>query len=57
LKEEPKWRAGSLEPSAKRTKNSTSGANSSSSNPSTPTSEYNPRLRPLDQKAAKRKEK
>ncbi|KEH18295.1 no-apical-meristem-associated carboxy-terminal domain protein [Medicago truncatula] len=34
-----------------------SGEYSSSSNPPTPTSEYNPPLRPLGQKAAKRKEK
>jgi len=57
LKDEPKWRAGSSEPSEKRTKNSASGAYSASSNPPTPTSEYNPQLRPLGQKAAKRKEK
>ncbi|XP_058759812.1 glutathione S-transferase T3-like [Vicia villosa] len=63
LKDEPKWLAGSSEPSAKRTKNSISGAYSSSSNPPTPTSsEYNspsPTFlrRPIGQKAAKRKEK
>jgi len=41
----------------KRTKNSASGEYSTSSNPLIPTSEYNPPLRPLGQKAAKRKEK
>ncbi|KEH15532.1 no-apical-meristem-associated carboxy-terminal domain protein [Medicago truncatula] len=57
LKDEPKWLAGLPEHSAKRTKNSASGEYSSSSNPPTPTSEHNPSLRPLGQKAAKRKEK
>jgi hypothetical protein len=63
LKDEPKWLAGLTEPSAKRTKNSASGAYSSFSNPLTPTSsEYNPPSptslrRPMGQKAAKRKEK
>jgi hypothetical protein len=63
LKDEPKWLAGASEPSAKRTKNSATGAYSSSSNPPTPTSnEYNPPSpsilrRPMGQKAAKRKEK
>ncbi|CAI8617600.1 unnamed protein product [Vicia faba] len=63
LKDEPKWLAGSSEASTKRTKNSASGAYSSSSNPPTPTSSgYNPpsptlSRRPIGQKAAKRKEK
>jgi len=58
LRDEPKWLAGCvLEPSAKRTKNSASGAYSASSNPPTPTSEYNPPQRPIGQKAAKRKGK
>ncbi|XP_058782011.1 uncharacterized protein LOC131656283 [Vicia villosa] len=63
LKDEPKWLAGSSEPSAKRTKNSASGAYSSSSNPPTPTSneDNSPSpsslRRPIGQKAAKRKEK
>ena len=57
MKDEPKWSASSLEPSSKRTKNSTSGAYSPSSNPPTPTSECNPPKRPIGQKAAKRKEK
>ncbi|XP_058772007.1 glutathione S-transferase T3-like [Vicia villosa] len=63
LKDEPKWLTGSSEASAKRTKNSASGAYSSSSNPPTPTSsEYNPSSptllrRPIGQKEAKRKEK
>ncbi|CAI8604271.1 unnamed protein product [Vicia faba] len=38
LKDEPKWLTGSSEASTKRTKNSASGAYSSSSNPPTPTS-------------------
>lgn len=43
LKYEPKWRAGSLSASTKRTNNSTYGAYSSSSNPLKLTSsEYNP---------------
>ncbi|CAK8542509.1 unnamed protein product [Lathyrus sativus] len=63
LKDEPKWLAGSSEASAKRTKNSTLGAYSSSSNPLTPTSnEYNspsPIMlrRPIGQKAAKKGER
>ncbi|XP_058742226.1 glutathione S-transferase T3-like, partial [Vicia villosa] len=63
LKDEPKWLAGSLEASKKRTNNSASEAYYSSSNPPTPTSsEYNPpsptlARRPIGQKAAKRKEK
>ncbi|CAJ2651620.1 unnamed protein product [Trifolium pratense] len=63
LKNEDKWLGGETEPSTKRTKNSASGAYSSSSNPQTPTSsEYNPPSptslrRPMGQKAAKRKEK
>ncbi|XP_058766070.1 uncharacterized protein LOC131639604 [Vicia villosa] len=63
LKEEPKWLAGLSEAYAKRTKNSTSGAYFSSSNPLIPTSsEYNlpsPTLscRPIGQKKAKMKEK
>ncbi|XP_024628620.1 glutathione S-transferase T3-like [Medicago truncatula] len=58
LRDEPKWLAGcALEPSTKRTKNSASGAYSASSNPPTPTSEYNPPQRPIGQKVAKRKGK
>jgi len=57
LKDEPKWGACLPEPSAKRTKNSASGEYSTSSNPPTPTSEYNPPLRPLGQKTTKKKEK
>ena len=58
MRDEPKWLAGRiLELSAKRTKNSASGAYSTSSNPPTSTSEYNPPQRPISQKAAKRKGK
>ncbi|AES90043.2 glutathione S-transferase T3 [Medicago truncatula] len=58
LRDEPKWLAGCvLEPSAKGTNNLASGAYSASSNPPTPTSEYNPPQRPIGQKAAKKKGK
>ncbi|CAK8562181.1 unnamed protein product [Lathyrus sativus] len=61
LKDEPKWLAGSSEASTKRTKNSASGAYSSSSNPQM-SIEHDPSSptlsrRPIGQKAAKRKEK
>ncbi|XP_058782447.1 uncharacterized protein LOC131656905 [Vicia villosa] len=62
LRDEPKWLGGSSEPSAKRTKSSASVAYSTSSNPPTPTSEYDPPSptllhRPIGNKAAKRKQK
>ncbi|CAI8614654.1 unnamed protein product [Vicia faba] len=61
LKDEPKWMGASTENSSKRTKNSASGAHSSSSNLATPSSyEFNsssPMERPMGQQAAKRKSK
>ena len=61
LKDEPKWMGASTENSSKRTKNSASGAHSSSSNLATPSSyEFNsssPMERPMGQKATKRKGK
>ncbi|CAK8571990.1 unnamed protein product [Lathyrus sativus] len=61
LKDESKWLACSSEASTKRTKNSASGAYSSSSNPQM-SSEHDPPLsnlsrRQIGQKATKRKEK
>lgn len=63
LKEEPKWRAVTKHHFSKRTKTSEFGAYTSSSNPETPTSCENddgistPLVRPMGQKAAKRKAK
>ncbi|XP_058760490.1 glutathione S-transferase T2-like [Vicia villosa] len=59
LKDEPKWMGASIENSSKRTKNSVSGAYTTSPNLETPSSyEFNsssPMERPMGQKAAKRK--
>ncbi|XP_058784076.1 uncharacterized protein LOC131658842 [Vicia villosa] len=61
LKDEPKWMGASTGNSSKRTKNSVSGAYTTSPNSETPSSyEFNsssPRERPLGQKEAKRKGK
>ncbi|CAI8596446.1 unnamed protein product [Vicia faba] len=61
LKDEPKWMGASTENSSKRTKNSASGAHSSSSNLATPSSyEFNsssPMEHPMGQQVAKRKSK
>jgi hypothetical protein len=60
LKDEQKWKGEAIENSSKRTKVSTSGGYSTSSNPGTPVdcSDYDQAsqvVRPMGQKAAKRK--
>jgi hypothetical protein len=62
LKDEPKWKGDAIENFSKRTKVSSSGGYTTSSNPGTPIecSDYeqpSPVVRPMGQKAAKRKSK